>query len=254
MTIELTDFKGTITFMGRPLAVLFQSQGGVMQLGSPEEKLSAKEAVEITKLLAAMATARDVEAAPERKPEPATKTQPAPEKKVSPATASRAQAHAEAIKADIAKREGAKAAEPEKRPGTAPVESKPTFVLEARPGTAAPSDWGADAVLSVREEKKEVGWDLAGDGKGDDLEVRGKANGLNLDVELSELPEELRSAGQFRGVVKFLRDHGWSTPELLLAGSKLLHKHGHEAVVFAAKGDPDLLKDRIGVVLARLEP
>jgi hypothetical protein len=80
------------------------------------------------------------------------------------------------------------------------------------------------------------GWDLAGDGKGDDPEDR-------FNFDMPELPEELMQAKRLRDVVVFLQDRGFHTEQQIVKACERLQKR----VPCLTRIEITALADRVGV-------
>lgn len=238
MNIELTSFRGKIFFGGRPMVVEYSSDEGMLRItaAKSEPALQPGEAQKIVDAILSLPATHigaiagkvekvklEVPKVEVKKEEP--KPEPKAEAKTANGTASRAEAQAEAIKKDIEAREAAKKDEP----------SDPAWMKQ---NTVTPK---------TDVEKKAEGWDLAGDGKGDDP---GDRVDPKLDLAKGELPPEITGAGQIRKVIYFLRDRGWSTEDLLVGACEQLYARGVQVIVDAAKGNPATLRDRVHVVLA----
>lgn len=231
LTIGEIDSPDAVALLGQINALMATYSRDVPIVKSEHVSVAIAAKVEVAPKVAKPEPKKEeskVEAKPEpKKEEP--KLEPRAEAKTANGhangAASRAEAQAEAIKKDIEAREAAKKDEP----------SDPAWMKE---NTVAPK---------TDVEKKAAGWDLAGDGKGDDP---GDRVDPKLDLAKGELPPEITGAGQIRKVIYFLRDRGWTTEDLLVSACEQLYARGVQTIVDAAKGNPATLRDRVHVVLA----
>jgi hypothetical protein len=249
--MKLSEFKGVATVLGTPRNVEFDGSKLTIQFNwhdggkgiagregadtfdATKEALAALAAldnpsfkvhVSIDGVKASEIAVTTEALAPKTADRPAAAQEPA---KAEPEAAKAADAPKEKKARTSAKEKAAAEA-------TKPAEA-PTAKAEPEPAKEPAKE---EAKPAAAKEEPKPGWDLAGDGKGDDPEDR-----LDFDID-GELPKELVEAGRIKQVIVFLQDRGFRTQEQLEDACKRIKDR---VPMLASTGSN--LSDRIRVAL-----